>query len=236
MQKVLKIVGIAFMLLAVSGIVSGVLNNGEDNSTTNQESGVEENNLEEIKTEDISNVETSYQLQSGNYTAGIDLPVGKFNVTVISGDGNVSTTNMFEGGLNEMMGTSDPEIYTSSFSGVSMDKEVVLNISGTVIINIEYTEITGNYTGRNSDESIFVVFGNGNYTVGENLDPGIYNIVAISGDGNVCSSNMYDGGLCEMMGTSDELYYIKEFKNVILEESTTIKISNGVDVKLIQVN
>jgi hypothetical protein len=163
------------------------------------------------------------------------LPVGKFNVTVISGDGNVSTTNMFEGGLNEMMGTSDPEIYSNSFNGVTMDKEVVLNVSGTVKIIIEYTEITGNYTGRTSDESIFIELGNGNYTVGQDLEAGIYNIIAVSGDGNVSSSNMYDGGLCEMMGTSDELYYIKEFKNVLLEDSTTLEISNGVDVKLVLV-
>ena len=47
--------------------------------------------------EDLSAVETEYTLGAGYYTAGIDLPVGKCNLTAVSGNGNIKQLQSSEG-------------------------------------------------------------------------------------------------------------------------------------------
>ena len=185
----------------------------------------------------FSDVETIYQLSNGHYTAGIDLPVGKCNLTAISGDGNVSSSNMFSGGINEMFGTDEANTgyYAGEFNGLKMDKGVVLNISSGVTIQLEYTKITGRYTGRSYDEENTITISNGNYDIGDDIPAGIYNVKAVSGDGNINSSNMFDGGINEMFGTDDNNtgYYSSAFANLPLSDGDTLEISNGVTVELI---
>lgn len=72
---------------------------------------------------------------------------------------------------------------------------------------------------------------NGNFTAGTDFDSGTYTITAVSGGGNVSSSNMYSGGLNAVMGVKDDSFYQKEYKNIELPSGTTLKIS-GVTVKL----
>ena len=54
----------------------------------------------------------------------------------------------------------------------------------------------------------------GHYVVGVDIPAGIYDITAIKGTGNVSSSNMYDGGINQVMGTQDDGVSVKEFKNL----------------------
>ena len=60
----------------------------------------------------------------------------------------------------------------------------------------------------------------------------MYDIVAISGGGNVSSSNMYNGGLNAVMGTENNGFYEKEYKNIKLPTGTSLKVS-GVKIQLI---
>lgn len=71
---------------------------------------------------------------------------------------------------------------------------------------------------------------NGNFTSGTDFEAGTYTITAVSGGGNVSSSNMYSGGLNAIMGTQGGMYE-KEYKNIKLPKGTTLKISS-VTVKL----
>lgn len=77
-----------------------------------------------------------------------------------------------------------------------------------------------------------VKLGNGNFVAGEDFDAGTYDIVAISGGGNVSSSNMFNGGLNAVMGVEDNEFYEKEYKNIKLPAGTTLKVS-GVKIELI---
>ena len=36
---------------------------------------------------------------------GIDFPAGKYDIVAVSGGGNVSSSNAFDGGINAVMGT-----------------------------------------------------------------------------------------------------------------------------------
>ncbi len=74
--------------------------------------------------------------------------------------------------------------------------------------------------------------GNGNFTAGSDFEPGVYDIVAISGGGNVSSSNIFNGGINAVMGVADDDFYKKEYKNIELPEGTKLKV-DGVKIKLI---
>jgi hypothetical protein len=77
------------------------------------------------------------------------------------------------------------------------------------------------------------VFGAGNYISGKAFEAGTYDIQAVSGSGNVCSSNMWDGGLNETMATQEDNLYVKEFKGAKLPAGTTLTIM-GMKVKLVK--
>lgn len=185
----------------------------------------------------MASVEKEYTLSDGYYTAGIDLPVGKCNLTAVSGDGNVSSSNLLSGGINAMFGVdkSGTGLYTSSFTGLKMDKKVVLHISGGLTIKITYTAITDSFVGRTANESKAVTLTDGNYDAGTDFPEGVYTIKAVSGKGNISSSNLIQGGVNEMFGIDDTGMYTAEVKHVSLPKGTTLTISGGLTIKLIPV-
>lgn len=77
-----------------------------------------------------------------------------------------------------------------------------------------------------------VTLSNGNYIAGTDFDAGTYDIVAISGGGNVSSDNMFTGGINAIMGTANDGFYEKEYKNIKLPTGTTLSI-DGVKIKLV---
>jgi len=72
-------------------------------------------------------------------------------------------------------------------------------------------------------------FGNGNFTVGKDFDKGVYNIVAVSGGGNVHCA----GAINAIMGTRDDDFYEKEYKNIKFENGNVLEIMN-ITIKLIK--
>lgn len=76
---------------------------------------------------------------------------------------------------------------------------------------------------------------NGNFVAGIDFESGTYDVVAVKGNGNVSSDNMYSGGLNAIMGVSSNEMYEKEYKNIKLPSGTTLKIS-GVTIKLVPKN
>ena len=81
-------------------------------------------------------------------------------------------------------------------------------------------------------DAMTVELSNGNYIAGTDFDAGTYDLVAVKGGGNVSSSNMYSGGLNAIMGTANDGFYEKEYKNIKLPAGTELTIS-GVTIKLI---
>ena len=187
-----------------------------------------------------STISFEQEFSSGNYTAGIDFPAGKYDIVAVSGGGNVSSSNAFNGGINAVMGTEDKnelvDIYEQEYSNIDLPDGTTLSISG-VTVRLTSDAASGvPLTPRNQEITETVDLGNGNFVAGEDFPAGVYNIVAVSGAGNVSSDNMYSGGLNAMMGTEEENQlmdmYEQEYKNIDLPDGTTLTIS-GVQVQLV---
>lgn len=77
-------------------------------------------------------------------------------------------------------------------------------------------------------------FSNGIYVSGSDFEPGVYNFEAIKGNGNVSSSNMFTGGLNEVMGVAQDEMHSKTFMNAKLPKGIVLTISNGVTIKMVK--
>ena len=186
----------------------------------------------------------SIELSNGNYTSGIDFPAGKYDIEAVSGSGNVSSSNMYSGGINAAMGTEEAndaigsDLYEQKYSNIDLSDGVVLYISGvTVKITSEAADGSPLKT-REQPNTKTIDLGNGNFVSGTDFPAGTYDIIAVSGGGNVSSDNMYGGGLNAVMGVTEKNkefgldMYQQEYKNIELPEGTTLTIS-GVDIRLV---
>jgi hypothetical protein len=231
------IIAIIFIVIIANlGGNKGKTDDGSSAVPNTTASQTDKNTLQtESAKDDLSNVAKEYTLTAGYYTAGIDFPAGKCNVTAISGTGNLSSSNMYSGGINAMFGIDDGTgLYTGSFNGLQLPSKTTLSLNGVLKIKLEYTSVDSNFTGRIYDESAAITLKDGNYEADTDFTAGIYKISAVSGRGNLSSSNMYNGGMNEMFGVDDGTgMYNNQFLNANLEKGVTLSISGGLTIKLI---
>lgn len=175
-------------------------------------------------------------LSSGNYIAGKDIPVGTYNFTATSGNGNVSSTNLYSGGINSIMGSPADEYTQETYNNVSLDDDVVLSLGGDVVLHIvsDNASLSTMQARVIPDDAQTIDLTSGNYTSGTDFPAGTYNVVATSGNGNVSSDNLYEGGINEIMGTDGSAYTVESFNNVILDEGVILTVAN-VSVQLVPV-
>lgn len=233
----------ALLLTAVIAAAMTACRASDDSGSTSSASSSSQTEADAVETE-AATVETEpaaehyeIDLTAGNYIAGKDLPVGTYNITANSGSGNVSSSNMYAGGLNEVIGTDPSDgISEQSFNGLQMDQDVVLSVGGNVSIHLtaENAEVSA-MTPRAAADGTPVDLGAGNYTAGTDFPAGTYNIVATGSMGNVSSDNMYDGGLNEILSTDNsDGMSISQFNNAQLPEGTVLTIS-GTTIQLVPV-
>ena len=201
-------------------------------TTTVKDTAKSEPKKDERK-EEIVKEHYEIDLSAGNYTAGKDIPIGTYNITATSGTGNVSSSNMFSGGLNEVMSPDDDGISQQSFNGLKMKKDVVLTVGGDVVIHLIAEDAqTGTVAARGEASGSPIDLPAGNYTAGTEFPAGIYTVIATGGTGNVSSSNMFDGGLNEVMG--QEGFGVTQFNNAVFTEGVTLTVS-GTSIQLVPV-
>ncbi len=250
---------VAVLVIALIGNLGGNNDKQKDTTAAQMESGVSNETVVDDKevpaqqestnaptptpspeptpepTIDLSAVATEYTLAAGNYTAGVDIPSGRCNVVAVKGQGNVSSSNMYSGGMNEVFGVDDgSDFYTEEFNGLKLPEGTVLHVGGSVTIQLSYSSIESGFSGRTYDDVNAITLTTGNYEAGIDFPAGVYKAVAVSGTGNLSSDNMFDGGLNEMFGIDNGYgWYIDEFTNVDLPEGTELSVGGGVTVKLI---
>ena len=174
-------------------------------------------------------------LSSGHYVAGVDIPAGTYNLTATSGNGNVNSSNMYSGGLNEIMGTPADDLYIETFNNLQLPEGETLSLTGTVTLHIVSDNAhTGSMTERTVDDEVQTDLSSGNYVAGTDFPAGVYNIISTGNSGNVNSDNMYEGGLNEILGDGSDGYSVKQVNNVELPEGTTLTIS-GTSIQLLPV-
>ena len=114
-----------------------------------------------------STISFEQEFSSGNYTAGIDFPAGKYDIVAVSGGGNVSSSNAFDGGINAVMGTEDKnelmDMYEQEYSNIDLPDGTTLSISG-VTVRLTCDAASGApLTPRNQVITETVDLGNGNF-------------------------------------------------------------------------
>lgn len=232
-----KIIVIFVVIVVIGGIGSAVSGGATEDKKGNvaDKTDEKENNASKESPKVEENIGAfDIELGSGHYEAGVDIPKGTYTLTAISGTGNVSSSNMYSGGLNEMMGV-DNESYIPVFNNMKMNKGVVLSISGGVRLALHSDSVDLNdVKARNVLTDQPISLGSGNYVAGTDFEAGVYNVVAVSGSGNVSSDNMFNGGINAIMGISDLSLYETEYKNITFKKGTELTIS-GVQINLIPV-
>ena len=112
----------------------------------------------------------------------------------------------------------------------------MLSLNNNLVIKLTYTQVDSNFSGRTYDETLAKILTSGNYTAGKDFPAGVYKIVAVSGTGNLSSSNIYDGGVNEMFGIDNgNGIYNNQFLNAELKDKVTLTISGGLTIQLIPV-
>ena len=234
LKTVLIVIAVIVIIAIIGTILSGNDNTKKTDSKSNSTKKTDESVSSEIEPEIV---EEHYEidLSAGNYTAGTDIPTGTYNLTATGGKGNVSSTNMYSGGLNEVMGTPTDEYTSDSFNGLLLEDGVILTLGGTVTLHLisENANVSG-VSARSATDVAPIDLGAGNYTCGTDFPVGTYTIVATGGNGNVSSDNMYQGGLNEIMGTANDGYSITQFNNATFQDGNTLTVS-GTTIQLIPV-
>lgn len=218
---------IALLLTAV--ILLGAAGCGADEDAKNTSAPGGQSEVSQAKPE---KKEHSATLTAGIYTVGVDIPAGTYDLTAQSGSGNVSSSNLYDGGVNELMGVKDNDLYQETFQGAKLTDGVTFKIGGTLTLKIDTKEAdTGSMKKRNNPASKEYTFSSGNYTCGDDFEPGEYVITAVSGSGNVSSDNLLKGGINEIMSEEAGELYISSFQNANFEDGVKLAVS-GVKIKL----
>ena len=250
LKKKLKKWQIALIVVAVIVVLAAIGGGGEDqgantganDQTTAQNTEDNQNETEENvsepepeKEEEPITEHFETDLTAGNYVAGVDIPAGTYNLTATSGSGNVSSSNMYNGGLNEIMGSPADEYSQETFNNLQLPAGETLSLGGTVTLHIVSEDAqTSNVKARTVGSETQTDLSAGNYTAGTDFPAGVYNIVCTGGMGNVNSDNMYNGGLNEVMGDGSDEFSVHQVNNVSLPEGTVLTIS-GTSVQLVPV-
>lgn len=204
----------------------------EQSTEAEEQEGEVVSDVNEPTEQTFDDVETIWSVAQGYYTAGVDIPAGTFDITGVAGIGFVSAPS----NAANMCGPSyDDEDYTETYRNFSLEEGDIFWVTG-VQVQLDYSKITSDVTGRTYDESAALELGPGNYVVGTDIPAGRYNVRYISGDGGFISSDRYDGDCIasgNMDGDPDTGDYTDLISNVVLEDGETIEVTSGLTVSFI---
>lgn len=244
-KKVLiTIVGLVWFVIwiALGESESDTENNNdviEQNTAISTEADTTEaNTTEEITTEEITTEEVKLEpfeteLSAGHYEVGIDIPEGIYNLTCVSGQGNVYSDGIYSGGLNEIMSTDTSDgLSIDSFSNARFSNGDELTVSSTAVIKVTSEAAYTSYLSTRSPLGVEIELSSGNFIAGTDFEPGVYDVTCIAGQGNVYDDNVFLGGLNEVMSVdASDGFSISLFKNARFESGTQLTVS-GCTIKL----
>ena len=94
------IIGIVVLIIIAVGMSGNSDKSSSESSESTKSDSSQTSDTEKDTLPEVIEEHYEIDLTAGNYTAGIDLPVGTYNLTATAGSGNVSSSNMYNGGLN----------------------------------------------------------------------------------------------------------------------------------------
>ena len=184
--------------------------------------------------------ETTVYSSAGNNTVVVEIPNYKDETkkekkedilnsikTLAKKGGELETYSKFI--LITKTGTdNNPEYFYSTAIYNLPDMTENSTLSKTYVDFVEITKVYANtysYSNTtdistNKGEDITLIAGN--YIVGEDIKPGKYNAIAQSGSGNFFVYGTTS--VNEIMGTTDNKYYLKNYNNITLKNGDTVEI------------
>ncbi len=183
-------------------------------------------------------VVSSYKLQDGYYTAGIDIPAGTLDVIATGGCGYIMADSFsanLRGPEYKKNDFDDFDDYSRSKESCKLAKGEILEVKG-VQIKLNYSKTTSSAPGRKYDYNNGVLLKSGTYTVGEDITPGRYCVKYVSGSGGYVSSERYEGECIlssNMDGDSKTGDYMDFVSNIILVKGETFEITDGLKLMFI---
>lgn len=178
-------------------------------------------------------VKKEFYIENGYYTVGIDIPSGICDINATAGtgnifysaDGTIDTYNEPENDLNQIISVED--INGNDIIDYTLSEGYVLHISGAVRVQLKYSTIDGEITGRQYDEENKIILKPGSYEVGKDFNAGMYLITAIDGNGTITSSNAFTLGIDELFGVFDGTEaYVPKAVNITLAEGDILDTKN----------
>lgn len=163
---------------------------------------------------------STIRLSSGNYTAGVHFPAGKYNIVAVEGGGNVISSMI----INAIMGVEDNDFYHLEYKNITFPSGAELRLNG---VTVDLIPVTSTPTATTPVQMDLI---SGYYVAGEDFAAGTYDIVAIRGGGNVISMFIINA----IMGVADDGFYTREYKNVTFPKGAQLEVS-GLTIRLIPV-
>ncbi|MGI5958054.1 MAG: hypothetical protein ACOX60_01380 [Massiliimalia sp.] len=191
--------------------------------------------LAKLESPDVEVGTADYTLSAGNYIVGVDIAPGIYTGEVTGQNGSITSNNylMTEFGIDaSYYDIEGEEPSPTSFDSLYFPAGTILQISGPVQITLHSDNAqlsTMQPDEQNTAQE--VVLEVGQYTAGQEIEPGKYDVILISSSGNVYreSDTSFELGINEIMGTeeyTDDIYSVNEFQNLRLNEQDTLVIDS----------
>ncbi|MDD4691372.1 hypothetical protein [Eubacterium aggregans] len=180
------------------------------------------------------NVPQAYttELTSGDYSVGMDIPVGVYQMVAASGRGTIDTESDALSEAMTMDSTGSNGVTT--VEALDLVQGDILKIRGTLQLKLESEAALVNArTKRKVTESTHYTLDSGfSYQSGVEFPAGTYNLKAIRGSGVIRTAGEFS--VTENMGSTEDRTMVTEMKNIQLPQGTTLSLE-GVSVELIPV-
>ncbi|SEA57243.1 hypothetical protein SAMN04515656_11468 [Eubacterium aggregans] len=180
------------------------------------------------------NVPQAYttELTSGDYSVGMDIPVGVYQMVAASGRGTIDTESDALSEAMTMDSTGSNGVTT--VEALDLVQGDILKIRGTLQLKLESEAALVNArTKRKVTESTHYTLDSGfSYQSGVEFPAGTYNLKAIRGSGVIRTAGEFS--VTENMGSTEDRTMVTEMKNIQLPQGTTLFLE-GVSVELIPV-
>lgn len=172
------------------------------------------------------NYEEKHFLTAGTYRAGGEIPVGKADLTAVSGAGSfcVKNKHVKDWTIGNPIGATSG-FQPSRFRNLAINKGDILEINGSVKVMLSPPQVI--------EETMEEDLEPGTYRFGVDVPPGKYHLEVVSGEGNVVlvESGKDDYTFFQEMAQSDPLK-ADSWKNVKCTESHELWVNGSLIVKL----
>lgn len=167
----------------------------------------------------------SMDLTAGNYVVGIDIPEGIYTFTATENFGTVST---YSGIFIANMDVNAEEGFIRTADNVKLNKFDVMSVSNLTLNITAKKHVAKKLAKRINPATESYSFSRGAYFVGEDFEPGFYDITVLDGNGNV----MVENRLNLVMGRYHNYLYMENFKHACFTKGMTLLIFHELTIDL----